>query len=219
VSKTRSRICTIASLLCLWVSVPAPATNINPADAPTVVEPHSMSPQDRRFVTALLFDFSPFTANNRTIVPGFADPLGTGIDPGLKLFSGKVYFMDLLGSVDVSSSEDHVDIELPPGALDGVNLLDNLISMYLSYDGRAFDNSLFNLETAEVIERNGLPVTSETSPLSLSGFGAVSDNLTPFNVHWTRCPAQGKREREMAKSIKLFRGPCSVPGVCECYGQ
>lgn len=203
-------------LLCLWVSVPAPATNINPVDAPTILEPNSMSPQDRRFVTARLFDFSPFTANNRTVVPGFADPLGTGIDPELKIFAGKVHFMDLLGNVDVSSSQDHADIELPPGALDGVNLLDDLVSMYLSYDGRAFDKSLFNLETAEVIERNGLPVTSETSPLSLSGFGAVSDNLKPFNMHWSRCPSAAKREQVMNKTATR---PCTVPGVCQCYGQ
>jgi hypothetical protein len=205
----------MVSLLCLWVSVPAPATTINSADAPTILEPLSMSAQDKRFITAHLFDFSPFTADNRTIVPGFADPLGTGNDTGLKIFSGRVHFMDLLGNFSVSNPGDPADIELPPGALDGVNLLDDLISMYLSYDGRAYDTSLFNLETAEVIERNGLPVTSETSPLSLSGFGSVSKNLKPYIVHWTRCPSAAKRAQVMAKTATR---PCTVQGVCQCYG-
>jgi hypothetical protein len=176
-----------------------------------------MSSQDRRFITALLFDFSPFTANNQTIVPGFADPLGTGVDPGLRIFGGRVFFMDLLGNFTIFRLADTAEIELPPEVLHGINLLDDLTSMYLSYDGRAFDKSLFNLQTSAVIERNGLPVTSETSPLSLSGFGSVSDNFNPINVHWTRCPSQEKREHAMAESIRHGRSPCSAPGVCQCY--
>lgn len=178
-----------------------------------------MSSQDRRFSTSLLFDFSPFTANDQSIVPGFADPLGMGIDPGLTVFSGSVNYMDLLGNFSISKLSDVEEIELPPGALQDIDLLDNMTSVYFAYDGRAFDKSLFNLQTAEIIERNGLPVTSETSPLSLSGFGFVSDNFNPFNVHWTNCPSQDKRKQSMTESIKLGRAPCSAPGACQCYGN
>lgn len=208
----------IVALLCLWVGGPATATTIGYSDTATLLEPLAMSSQDRRFLTALLFDFSPFTANNQTVVAGFADPLGIGIDPALRIFDGKVYFMDLLGNFTVSTLGDAEDFELPPGTLHGINLLDNIDAIYLSYEGRAFDNSLWNIETAEVIERNGLPVTSETSPLSLSGFGSVSEKLNPFNVLWNRCPSQDKREQAMTKSMKQGRAPCSTPGACQCYG-
>jgi hypothetical protein len=127
--------------------------------------------------------------------------------------------MDLLGNYQDSKFRDYSDFELPPDALQGIDLLDDLSAMYLSYDGRAFDSSLFNLQSTQVIERNGLPVTSETSPLSLSGFGSVSDNFNPFSVPWSRCPSQDKRTRTMAQSIKLGRGPCSAPGACQCYGN
>ncbi len=184
-----------------------------------MLEPLAMSAQDQRFISALLFDFSPFTADNHTIVQGFADPLGTGVDPGLRIFGGKVYFMDLLGNFTAFTLADTAEIELPTGALQGIDLLDDVTSMYLSYDGRAFDKSLFNLQTAEVIQRNGLPVTSETSPLSLSGYGYVSDNFNPFNLHWTNCPSQEKRKRSIAESIEKGRPPCSAPGACVCYGN
>jgi len=207
----------IFALFFLWIVDPATATTIGSSDSSTPIEPLAMSSQDSRYLTALLFDFSPYTANNQTIVAGLADPLGIGADPALKIFDGKAYFMDLLGNFKVSSLSDPADFEYPSDNLHGINLLDDVTSMYLSYDGRAFDKSLWNLETAEVIERNGLPVTSETSPLSLSGFGSVSEKFNPFNMLWNRCPSQDKREQAMSKSMKLGGGPCLKPGACQCY--
>jgi hypothetical protein len=206
------------ALLCLWLGAPATATTIGPSDASTLLEPLAMSAQDNRFLSALLFDFSPYTAKSQTVVAGLVDPLGIGTDPALRVFNGEVYFMDLLGNFEISTLGDAEDFELPPGTLHGINLLDDIDSLYLSYDGRAFDTSLWNLETAEVIERNGLPVTSETSPLSLSGFGSVSEKLNPIVVLWNRCPSQDKREQAMTKSMKQGRGACSTPGACQCYG-
>ena len=208
----------IFALFCLWIAGPATATTIGSSDTSTLLEPLAMSSQDKRFLTSLLFDFSPYTANNQTVVTGLDHPLGIGADPALKIFDGKAYFMDLLGNFTVSSLGDPADFELPPGTLRGINLLDDVTSMYLSYEGRAFDKSLWNLETAEVIERNGLPVTSETSPLSLSGFGSVSEKLNPIVLLWNRCPSQDKREQAMTKSMKLSGGPCLKPGACQCYG-
>lgn len=209
----------IVTPLCIWMSVHSHATPISSGDASAVLEPPAMSAQDRRFIAAQLFDFSPFTADNVTIVQGFADPLGTGVDPGLRIFAGRVYSMDLLGNFTAFKLPDTAEIELPTGALHDIKLLDDVTSMYLSYDGRAFDKSLFNLQAAEVIERNGLPVTSETSPLSLSGFGYVSDNFNPLNLHWTSCPSQDKRKRSIAESIEHGRAPCSTPGACVCFGN
>jgi hypothetical protein len=208
----------ILALFCLWIVDPATATTIGSSDSSTLLEPLAMSSQDKRFLTALLFDFSPYTANKQTAVAGLADPLGIGADPALSIFDGKVYFMDLLGNFTVSSLGDPAGFDLPPSTLHGINLLDDVNSMYLSYEGRAFDKSLWNLETAEVIERNGLPVTFETSPLSLSGYGSVSEKFNPFNMLWTRCPSQYKREQAMSKSMKQGGAPCSTPGACQCYG-
>lgn len=144
-----------------------------------------------------------------------ADPLGTGVATGLSVFGGTVLFLDLLEN---PQSDNLANIELPPGSLQGINILDDLDALYLSYDGRAFDKSILDLSTAEIIKRNGLPVTAETSPLSLSGFGVVSYKQRPASKYWTQCPSQDKRTKAMAESIKQHRSPCSEPGVCQCYG-
>ena len=206
----------LASLLYLWASMPAYSASIDPNNAAAILESRGLSPQDKRFITAPLFDFSPFSADNNTVVPGFADPLGTGVDPGLRVFSGTVHFMDLLGNFNVAKSDKADDIELPTDALQGINVLDNFLALYLSYNGRAYDTSIMNLRTAEVIERNGLPVTGETSPLTLAGFGSVSDDHKPVTRYWTRCPERAKRERSMTKSLKRQQWPCAVPAACEC---
>ncbi len=216
------RSCVSTLLLCLWVAVPTAAATIGPNDPTAILELLGLSPQDKRLHIAPLFNFSPFSATDETLapVPGLADPLGTGVDPGLRVFGGTVQFMDLLGHFNgVAGAGESADIELPPGALDGINLLDNFIAVYLSYNGRAFDKSIWNLETAEVIERNGRPVTSETSPLSLAGFGSVSENLQPFLQVWTHCAAKEKRHHAMVESLRLSGSPCNVPVICQCYSS
>lgn len=205
--------------LFVWASMPAPAATIGPNDPTAILELLGLSPQDKRFITGPLFDFSPFSATNETVVPGVADPLGTGVDPGLRVFGGTVQFMDLLGNFNVAKSGDAAEVELPPGALNGINLLDNFIAVYLSYNGRAFDKSIWNLQAADVIDRNGRPVTSEASPLSLAGFGSVSANIQPYLKSWTRCAAKEKRHHAMLESMRRGGGPCSVPAVCQCYSS
>jgi hypothetical protein len=193
------------------------SASIDPDDAVAMLELQGLSPKDKRIITAPLFDFSPFIADNKTVVPGFADPLGAGVDPGLRVFSGKVHFMDLLGNFNVDKTDEVAEVELPPGALKGVDLLDNFLAVYLSYNGRAYDGSILQLAGAQIVERNGLPVTAETSPLSLAGYGSVSENLKPLSLHWTRCPGMEKRLRSMSKAMKRQQWPCTVPAVCQCY--
>lgn len=204
--------------MCLLVfSMSARSASIDPGDAVAILELHGLSSLDKRIVTAPLFEFSPFSADNKTVVPGFADPLGTGVDPGLRVFSGKVHFMDLLGYFRAEENEGKADVELPPDTLKGIDLLDNFLAVYLSYDGRAYDTSVLNLASAQVVEQNGLPVTAETSPLSLAGYGSVSENLKPLALHWTRCPGKEKRLRTMEKAMKRQQWPCVAPAVCQCY--
>jgi len=197
-------------------SVRVVAGSIDPNDASVLFETlGTSSSQEKRFLTEPIFDFSPFSANNHTVVPGFADPLGTGIDPGLKVFAGKVQFMDLLGDYNVARNDRTAEIELPYGTMRADDLLSSFLSRYLEH-GRAFDQSLMSVQNAQVTERNGLPVTTETSPLTLAGFGSVADNLKPFFLHWTACPGRDKRDESMAKSKELRRPACSAPGVCIC---
>ncbi|MEZ5502625.1 MAG: hypothetical protein R3E50_08160 [Halioglobus sp.] len=113
----------VFSLLYLWVSLPSPAASIDPGNPAAVLDSLGLPTDDIRYVTAPLFNFSPFSADSHTVVPGFADPLGTGIDPALRVFSGKVQFMDLLGNFRSKKSGDVADVELPPDALKGIDLL------------------------------------------------------------------------------------------------
>lgn len=204
-------------LFALVFSGPLSAASIDPDDTVAILELQGLSPKDKRIFTAPLFEFAPFFADNKTVVPGFADPLGAGVDPGLRVFSGKVHFMDVLGHFQTQEQDEIAAVELPPDALQGVDLLDNFLAVYLSYNGRAYDGSVLQLAGSQVVERNGLPVTAETSPLSLAGYGSISENQQPRALHWTRCPGMEKRLRSMTKSMRRMQWPCTVPAVCQCY--
>ncbi len=206
----------LAALFSLWISAFVFSASVDSDDVAAIRELRGLSPHDKRSITAPLVEFSPFIADNKTVVPGFADPLGSGIDPGLKVFSGKVQFMDLLGFFRVQPSDAVAEVELPPGALKGIDLLDDFLAVYLSYNGRAYDGSILTITDDPVVERDGVPVTPEMSPLSLAGYGAVSENLKPVTLHWTLCPAKEKRIHAMEEAIKRRQWPCAKPSVCQC---
>lgn len=144
-----------------------------------------------------VFDTAPFEPPQKRSVPGFADPLGIGADQKLSVFSGVVQFMDLLGDFTLEHDKDIAAAALPPNALKGMDYRDDLLEGILTGKRRAFDPSLLNVKSGSVREINGRPVTSETSPLSLAGYGVVSEYLKPVREHWTRCPAVEKRARVM----------------------
>ena len=191
------------------------AESINPNSAPAMFEALGLATPEERTLSAPLFDFSPFSANSQTVVPGFADPLGTGIDPGLRVFNGSVQFMDLLGNFNMEEPDRTEGFEMPRGTLRSDDLLSHLLSRYLA-QGRAFDQSLLRIQDAEVTELDGMPVTNETSPLSLAGFGNVTDNQKPFFMHWTVCAAKEKRVESMEKARAKKKRACSAAGVCIC---
>jgi hypothetical protein len=80
----------------------------------------------------------------------------------------------LLANPRVTDPHITAEIELPPGALRGIDILDDLESLYLFYNGRAFDSSVMKLEGAKIVERKGLPVTTDGSPISLTDFGIIN---------------------------------------------
>ncbi len=191
------------------------AGSIDPNTTPTLLEAHGLRVQGEQPISETLFTFLPFAANSEKVVPGFADPLGTGVDPALRVFKGKVHFMDLLGDFKTEDSDQTAEIAMPRGTLRATELLSSLISRYLA-KSRAYDQSMFNVGTAEVTERDGVPVTSESIPLSLAGFGTVINNQKPTFLHWTKCPARTKREESMNNAKAKRRWECSAPGVCFC---
>lgn len=190
----------LSALIALLVAAPwVQAGRILPT--PFALELELDSGQDYTFGQLIfktpVFDNAPFAPPAKHAVPGFADPLGIGADQKLSVFSGVVQFMDLLGDFTLEHDKDLAAAALPPNALKGTDYRDNLLEGILTGKRRAFDPSLLNVKSGEVRELNGRPVTSETNPLSLAGFGVVSEYLKPIREHWTRCPAIEKRARVM----------------------
>jgi len=159
------------ALLYLLLTVPAAATPIFPEDV--VVSPDSGSLEDRRRYTMQLMKVAPLPTDQPVSAPELANPLHMDRDITLRTFGGLIYFLDLLASPDLSDPE-LVEIELPRGALRGIDILEDLNTLYLSYDGRAFDKAVFDVRRADIMERKGPPVTTEGSPLTLGNFGVIT---------------------------------------------
>lgn len=198
------------------LSVPVLGASIDSTDTLAMMKARGLATIEKRHFTAPLVQFSPYTAKKNPVVTGYTDPLGIGADPKLRIFSGRVQYMDLLGHFSIAKDDDPREIELPPGTRLADDLLAEFLSKYLPGQKRPIDYSLLNLKKAEVMERGGVPVTTETSPLSLAGFGTVEKNLRPLGVHWTRCPAQGKRLRVWEDIPKKLQSKFQ-PNPSWCY--
>lgn len=206
---------TFALLVCL-VSASAQANRITSSKINVVIAPQGHFRIEQIILGASVFDVAPFQANNKTIVPGFADPLGTGIDPKLRLFSGKVHNMDVLGDYNAAAQTAEESVALPPNALRGLDIRDDLLTAILSGEERAFDQSVLQIKGSELHQLGGLPVTSESSPLSLAGFGTVSEYLKPFRLHWTLCAETNKRIRILDQVARAYRKRVK-PSPTACY--
>ena len=161
------------SLLSLLVSIPLSATPIYPDTESVAIEP-GRAPYDKKpHITVPLLETSPVPTDKPTSLPDYSDPMDIGVDNWTSLFPGGAHYMDLLVISGNADSDVVAEMELPPGSLRGIDILDDLGSLYLSYDGRAFDDSILNLEAAELTERKGLPVTTEGAPISLINFGII----------------------------------------------
>lgn len=157
----------------LLVSVPLSAAPIYPDTEAAAIESDNNPLERNPLITEALLEASPVPTHKTTTLPDYSDPMDIGVDNWMSLFPGGVQFMDLLVTPRDANSAVIADIALPPDTLRGIDILDDLDSLYLSYDGRAFDDSILNLEAAEMTERRGLPVTTETTPISLTDFGII----------------------------------------------
>jgi len=159
-----------AVLLCLPIGVPATATPVYPGGV--VVSPDSKSLEDRRRFTIQLMHVAPLPTDQPVSAPELANPLHLDREIALRTFGREVHYSDLLAS-SMIPDPDPLDLELPPGALRGIDILDDLDSLYLSYDGRAFDKAVLDIGDAKIIDKKGVPVTTDGSPLSLGDFGVL----------------------------------------------
>lgn len=205
--KVGLKLCKTALFALLFTAVHAHAGRMLPAPLVLVLEPGSKYTFEKAILKTPIFEITPFSSLGNTVVPGFADPLGIGVDPQLRAFAGAVHFMDVLGDFSTEPNEDVANIELPPGALNGLDYRDNLIAPITSGKQRAYDASLLDVKKVkgEGYELNGVPVTDETSPLSLAGFGVVSEFLIPIRLHWTLCPSVEKRARVLGSVPRHLR--------------
>jgi hypothetical protein len=167
----------VLALPCLLAGACAQATPVYPDDIPQP-GPDSQSIEDRRRFTMELMKTAPLPIDKPSTIPELADPLAMGRNTGLNVFDGPVHHIDLLASPMMDDS-DLADIELPPGSLRGIDILDDLDALYLSYDGRAFDRSVQDVKNAEIVERKGVPITTEGSPLNLMDFGKIVESRPP----------------------------------------
>ena len=165
--------CGPIALLSLLLAGPLLASPIYPDTEVTAIASDSNPLERNPLITVPLLEASLVPTDKPTSLPDFSDPMNMGVDNWMSLFPEGIHFMDLLIIPEAAVSGVAGAIELPPGALRGIDILDDLDSLYISYDGRAFDDSILNLEAAEMTERRGLPVTTESSPISLTEFGII----------------------------------------------
>ncbi len=163
-----------------------------------------------------LVTFAPFRAHSGHVVPGFTDPLGTGVDPEMRVLRSEVHHMDVLGDFEGLQIEDNADVELPDGVVRGSELLVNFVDRDMGKEVESYSGQVLDLdETGKALDFLGNPVTSESAPLSLAGFGNVSEYMRPLRLHWSECPAQNKRMRVMIQiPNKLRRKYKPNPRVC-----
>ena len=161
----------IAALLCIGACVSAVATPIYPGDE--VPNPDSPSLEERRQYTMQLMEVAPQPTDQPVSAPELTNPLNMDREIALRAVGSHVRFSDLLAR-SVLPDPGRVDIELPPGTLRGIDILDDLNALYLSYGGRAFDKSVLDIGNAEIVEDKGIPITTDGSPLSLGDFGELT---------------------------------------------
>ena len=163
----------IALSYCCSATTAVYAEPIFYGDSLTVASNAESMLADEKSFTAPLLTMSPVPPDAAGSVPEFSDPLGLGFTTYLNPFDRNVHFMDMLAKPYIPAQAGILDIELLTGTLRDIDMLDDIDAFYYSYDGRAFDNAILDLQAAEIVEFNGVPRTREGAPLSIMGFGKV----------------------------------------------
>lgn len=170
VSPVTQALSRVAILLFMLGGISTTAAPIYPSDQ----QPNSNSStlEERRRFTLYLMKTSPLPTNMPNASPALANPMDMENEFPLSVIGDQIYYIDLLAS-SMNRLAGPADIELPPGTMRSIDILDDLRSLYLSYDGRAFDSTVLDVGNAEIIEHRGLPVTTDGSPLSIGQFGVI----------------------------------------------
>lgn len=198
-------------MVCLLLALPTLATPIEPGKG---ADNHPGGGA----TTADLFEFSPFTPISLGPLEGFSDPLGAGVDPLFGVFSGSVHNLDLLGNLTITREFEPANLKpATSAALHTSDIINMLLYSYLAPKSRQLLAIQLNLDDATLMEIGGTPMTTETAPLSLVGFGSVSDpGVKPANVHWTHCPEAQKRAVLFKAQGKRLGKLCTRP-PCDCF--
>lgn len=205
-----------ALLLFAVLATPAYAHFIDPSVPAFGLRVGNPSPEALQKITTPLFQFAPFRphANNR--VPAISDPLGFGVDPALKLYSGLLFNSDLLGYFHSLKTNIHNDLELPQGTVHQSVLVTNYVTRFFGGKLRAADRSLTRLNHAGERTWLGLPTTLETSPLTLAGFGTVGESIRPMRRSWLQCDGVERRMYVMKEVPGNLRSKLP-PAPSFCY--
>tara|TARA_B100001540_G_scaffold218121_1_gene192690 strand:- start:320 stop:991 length:672 start_codon:yes stop_codon:yes gene_type:complete len=178
----------LALALALAVGSPARAGKIDPDTVSIDYGLTGLRIVERQPGLSTAFSFAPFTAHKKAQVPGFSDPLGTGTDPLLKLFAGRVEHMDLLGDFHPSNPYDPTEVAPTQESVQTSYMINALLFGNQMPDHKKLVGAQLNLAYTMLSKISSKPRTTETSPLTLSGFGSVTEFTSPTQLHWTHCP-------------------------------
>ena len=207
----------LASLAC---SGPALALRIDVNNEAVVTSPSGLRVVERETQPSRVFDFSPFVGHKRKTVRGFSDPLGTGADPSLKVFEGSVRNMDLLGDYHPSNPYDPTELAPSAESLETSQIINEILYGVTIPGRKALVNAQLNLKQNKTSALHPTPRTTETSPLSLVGFGNVSEFTRPVHMHWTHCPDYAFKRfmyKEARKGRRFIPKPGKPKPTRDCF--
>lgn len=201
----------VFSLFALITSGATYASRIDTDTTSIVISPSGYKVVANEKQPAKVFEFAPFTGHKKRTVRGFSDPLGTGADPSLKVFSGVVKDMDLLGDFHPANPYDPTELAPTQESLETAEIINSILyDVYIPGKNELLGDQI-NLKKAKSSKYHPKPRTAETSPLVIAGFGSIDDYTRPLHLHWTHCPGYAFK-RYLHKSAQHGRMVKPKPG-------
>jgi len=180
------RFCAAALLYGLSMTTALQAGPIDPEHVSVEYGQAGMKVVRRDPGPSVLLQFAPFGLAQQR-VPGFSDPLGAGSHGPVRLLSGTVQHMELLGDFHPSNPFDPQELEPTSTSLQADQMVNTLLYRLPLPASKDLLNTQLNIKKVARSSFSETPKTRETSPLVLSGYGTVSELSLPVQLHWTLC--------------------------------
>jgi len=193
------------------------ANAIQRSDAAIILNENGELRIERASATAKALEFSPFSSGSDVVVSGFSDPLGMGVDPALKLFSGEVQHMDLLGDYRPSNPHNPEEIAPTPESIQSSQLINSLLHGFVLPNHKELVKAQLSVNDAEASRFSNKPRTREGSPLNLAGYGSVSEFSKPVQLHWSHCPDYASRRMLFKRLPEKGRTKRCTKPPCDCF--